>query len=168
MGIWAAYRPNGGKMHPRTFIGNTISNWITFISIRIVAVNLWYIYNSQFRLMRLSKLLTPSTSITLKDAITPRIHHRNLTDMKFVKIASQTFGSLSFRSILRAPKILWFSVVVDVLLFFATKFIKRIRCFRCCVRNVLNLPYQGPLRTTYYENHPNRNGISYIMEENQW
>ena len=38
--------------------------------------------------------------------------------MKFLKIASQLFGSLGFRSILREPKILWFSVVFDVLLFF--------------------------------------------------
>ena len=38
--------------------------------------------------------------------------------MTFFKIASHPFGSLGFRSILRDPKILWFSVVVDVLLFF--------------------------------------------------
>ena len=52
---------------------------------------------------------------------TYRIHHRNLTDIKFYeifKIASQPFGSLGLRSILRDPKILWFSVVADVSLFF--------------------------------------------------
>ena len=51
----------------------------------------------------------------------PQIHHRNLTDlttMKFFKIASQPFGSLGFRSILRESQILLFSVVSDVLLFF--------------------------------------------------
>ena len=38
--------------------------------------------------------------------------------MKFFKIASQPFGSLGSRLILSDPKILWFSVVADVLLFF--------------------------------------------------
>ena len=38
--------------------------------------------------------------------------------MKFIKIAFQPFGGLGFRSILRDPKILLFSVVSDVLLFF--------------------------------------------------
>ena len=53
------------------------------ISIHIVVVNTQYIYNSHLRLMCLSKLLTPSTSITFTNAITSRIHHRNLTTMKF-------------------------------------------------------------------------------------
>ena len=51
----------------------------------------------------------------------PQIHHRNLTNltaMEFFKIASQSFGSLGFQSILTDPKILWFSVVADVSLFF--------------------------------------------------
>ena len=95
----------------------------------------------------------------------PQIHNRNLTDLtahEFSKLLLGPFGSLGFRSILRDLKILWFSVVVDFCCFFTTAFIKQIRCFRCCVRNVLNFPYQGLLRTTYYENHPNRNGITVI------
>ena len=81
----------------------------------------WYVYNSHISIICLSKLLTPLTSITLKDAITHRIHHRNLTILtavKFFKIAAQTFGSLGLRSILRDSEILLFSVVADVLLFF--------------------------------------------------
>ena len=38
--------------------------------------------------------------------------------MQFFKIASYPFGGLGFRSILRNPKILLFSVVSNVLLFF--------------------------------------------------
>ena len=63
--------------------------------------------------------------------------------MKFFKIAYQPFGGLGFRSILRDPKILLFSVVSDVLLFFHHSVHKADQMFWCCVRNVLNLPYQA-------------------------
>ena len=45
--------------------------------------------------MSLSKLLTPSTSITLTDTITYQIHHRNLTDMTFYEIYKNRLPTLS-------------------------------------------------------------------------
>ena len=49
--------------------------------------------------------------------------------MKFFKIASKPFRSLGLRSILTDLKILWFSVVADVLLFFHHYFHKADQTF---------------------------------------
>ena len=101
------------------------------------------------------KVVISSTSITLKDAMTCRIHHRNLTILTAYEILQNYFPSLWLIRFSVNFERFGNPVVFCGICFFTTMFIKPIRRFRCCVRNVLNLPYQA----TAYDNHRNRNGI---------